>query len=91
MYMEGDISSVQQGDAHQTSIIQVQEEDEEEVKEDVELDDNHGLGYNIQQVSKDRDLCPWNIGSLNIKKDTSNVPLQVQTRSSKGRSVSNDQ
>lgn len=58
--------------------------DEEEVGSDeyVEMDKEYSLEYNIQQVTKEGDLSPRYMESLNTKKDK--ILIQVQTRSSKG-------
>lgn len=54
-------------------------------------DEEEGIKGNIQHVSKTGDLSPRHTECLTTKRGKPNVPLQVQTRSNKGRFVSCDQ
>lgn len=55
------------------------------------IDDEEGLVDTIIEVSKAGDLSPRKTNTMKEKKGRSNVPLQVQIRSSKGRFVICDQ
>lgn len=55
------------------------------------LDDDEGLMDTIVKISKSGDLSPHQVDSLKDKKGRSNLPLQVQIWSSKGKSVSFNQ
>lgn len=55
------------------------------------LDDEEGLVDTIIEVSKLDDLSPRQADNLKEKKGRANIPLQIQTKSSKGRFVSCDQ
>lgn len=66
-------------------------EDEDGLNEDNKLNSGYGLDYNIQKVSKVVDLSPRYTNSINSKRERSNVPLQVKTRTSKGRLIISDQ
>lgn len=53
------------------------------------LDEEEGLEHNITHVSKTADLSPRHSNTLTAKRGKSVVvPLQVQTRSNKGRAFS---
>lgn len=52
---------------------------------------DEGMKANINQVSKEGDLSPKQTSNPKSKGPKVDVPLQVQTRSSKGRSASSSQ
>ncbi|KAG5605619.1 hypothetical protein H5410_027111 [Solanum commersonii] len=54
-------------------------------------DENEGTEEHIDNVSKAGDLSPRHIDSLHAKGGKSHVPLQVRTRSSRGKATSCDQ
>lgn len=64
---------------------------EDGLNEHIKLNNGDRLDYNIQKVSKVVELSPRHTNSINSKRERSNVPLQVKTRTSKGRLIRSDQ
>lgn len=67
------------------------DDDEEDQIKATNSDEEDDLEYIIQHISNAEHLSPSHTNSLKIKKGKSKVPLQVTTRSRRGKIVSCDQ
>ncbi|KAH0679661.1 hypothetical protein KY284_020746 [Solanum tuberosum] len=69
------------------------EEEDEVLQHRKDTEEDEDMEYNIQQISKAGDLSPRHTNSLKqgARKGKQTLPLQVQTRSSRGKTSNSDQ